>query len=87
MPHFELQGKVLGLIGGSGGIGSKVASLAEALGMKVLITSRSPKPNALPLEELLKTSHSVAVGPGIICDAKYNPMISYINKEYKEDLV
>eukprot|EP00435_Cladocopium_sp_Y103_P067745 s107_g30.t1 len=34
VPHFELQGKVLGLIGGSGGIGSKVAVLAEAIGMK-----------------------------------------------------
>eukprot|EP00438_Fugacium_kawagutii_P012123 Skav220372 [mRNA] locus=scaffold609:178587:181238:+ [translate_table: standard] len=39
VPHFELQGKVLGLIGGSGGIGSKVAQLAEAIGMKVVITS------------------------------------------------
>ncbi|OLQ00096.1 Glycerate dehydrogenase [Symbiodinium microadriaticum] len=49
VPHFELQGKplgsirefvnhvdrTLGLIGGSGGIGSKVSDLAEALGMKV----------------------------------------------------
>ena len=25
VPHFELQGKVLGLIGGSGGIGSKAS--------------------------------------------------------------
>ena len=46
LPHFELAGKVLGLIGGSGAIGSKVAELAVALGMEVLISSRTPKPPA-----------------------------------------
>jgi len=61
VPHFELGGKTIGLIGGSGGIGSKVASLAEAMGMKVIITSRSPKPNAVPLEELLRTSDFVSL--------------------------
>eukprot|EP00931_Biecheleriopsis_adriatica_P050382 TRINITY_DN29163_c0_g1_i1.p1 TRINITY_DN29163_c0_g1~~TRINITY_DN29163_c0_g1_i1.p1 ORF type:complete len:329 (+),score=75.06 TRINITY_DN29163_c0_g1_i1:92-1078(+) len=61
VPHFELQGKTIGLIGGSGGIGSKVATLAEALGMKVFITSRSPKPNVLPLEELLRTCDFVSL--------------------------
>jgi glycerate dehydrogenase len=60
-PHFELGGKTIGLIGGSGGIGSKVATLAEAMGMKVIITSRSPKPNAVPLEELLSTSDFVSL--------------------------
>jgi phosphoglycerate dehydrogenase-like enzyme len=39
--HFELQGKTIGLIGGSGGIGSEVTRLARALGMEVLISSRS----------------------------------------------
>jgi glycerate dehydrogenase len=61
VPHFELAGKTIGLIGGSGGIGSKVASVAEALGMKVIITSRSPKPNAVPLDELLRTSDFVSL--------------------------
>jgi len=61
LPHFELGGKTIGLIGGSGGIGSKVAALAEAMGMKVIITSRSPKPNAVPLEELLQTSDFVSL--------------------------
>lgn len=60
-PLFELAGKTIGLIGGSGGIGSKVAILAEALGMKVIITSRSKKPNAVPLEELLRTSDFVSL--------------------------
>lgn len=41
-PHFELGGQTIGLIGGGGNIGSKVASVAVALGMKVLVSSRSP---------------------------------------------
>jgi hypothetical protein len=41
-PHFELGGKTIGLIGGTGNIGSKVASVAVALGMKVLVSSRTP---------------------------------------------
>lgn len=61
VPHFELAGKTLGLIGGSGGIGSKVADIAAGMGMKVIITSRSPKPNAVPLEELLRTSDFVSL--------------------------
>mmetsp|Transcript_31505 Transcript_31505/g.50564 ORF Transcript_31505/g.50564 Transcript_31505/m.50564 type:complete len:319 (-) Transcript_31505:91-1047(-) len=61
VPHFELGGKTLGLIGGTGGIGSKVATIAEAMGMKVIVTSRSPKPNAVPLEELLRTSDFVSL--------------------------
>jgi glycerate dehydrogenase len=67
LPHFELAGKVLGLIGGSGAIGSKVAELALALGMEVLISSRTPKPPArsgvatVPLEELLERSDFVSI--------------------------
>ncbi len=67
LPHFELAGKVLGLIGGSGAIGSKVAELAVALGMEVLISSRTPKPPVrpgvatAPLEELLERSDFVSI--------------------------
>lgn len=71
VPHFELAGKTLGLIGGTGGIGSKVASIAESMGMKVVVTSRSPKPNALPLEELLKTSDFVSLHCPLNADTKY----------------
>ena len=42
---FEVEGKVLGLIGGRGKIGSRVASIAAAMGMKVLISSRSVDPS------------------------------------------
>lgn len=42
LPHFELNGKVIGLIGGSGSIGQRVAEIALALGMTVLVSSRKP---------------------------------------------
>mmetsp|Transcript_27066 Transcript_27066/g.57319 ORF Transcript_27066/g.57319 Transcript_27066/m.57319 type:complete len:322 (+) Transcript_27066:48-1013(+) len=71
VPHFELGGKTLGLIGGSGGIGSKVADLATAMGMKVIITSRSPKPNAVPLEELLQTSDFVSLHCPLNAETKH----------------
>ena len=38
---FEVEGKVLGLIGGSGKIGSRVAAIAVAMNMRVIISSRS----------------------------------------------
>ena len=40
LPLHELGGKTLGLIGGSGEIGSKVADIALALGMNIVISSR-----------------------------------------------
>ena len=42
VPHFELAGKTIGLIGGRGSIGSKVTELARALRMIVIISSREP---------------------------------------------
>ena len=39
VPHFELQGKVLGLIGGSGGIGSKADQKREVVGDRPLMIS------------------------------------------------
>lgn len=41
MPHFELEGKTLGLVGGTGAIASAVRVVALALGMRVLVHSRS----------------------------------------------
>ena len=40
-PHFELTGKTIGLVGGTGAIGTKVAEIARVLGMNVLVWSRS----------------------------------------------
>ena len=73
LPLHELNSKTLGLVGGSGMIGSKVADIALALGMKILISSRSEKlpdthrlsnnPNVqvVPVDELLSKSDYVSL--------------------------
>ncbi|MBS7614712.1 D-2-hydroxyacid dehydrogenase [Candidatus Bathyarchaeota archaeon] len=64
-----LNGKTLGLIG-LGNIGTRVAKIAKALGMKILITKRTPPSRELldlldakfvPLKELLMRSDIVSV--------------------------
>lgn len=54
-PIIELHGKTLGLLG-HGELGSAVARLAEAFGMRVLLgqlPGRPPRADRVPLEELL----------------------------------
>ena len=54
-PIVELKGKTLGLLG-QGELGSAVARLAEAFGMRVLagqIPGRPARPDRMPLDELL----------------------------------
>ena len=72
-PIYEITGKKLGLIGGSGTIGTAVTDVALALGMDILISSRSGKlptghkyenhsrVNVVPLDELLSTSDFVSI--------------------------
>lgn len=66
VPHVEVLGKTLGLIG-SGGIGGQVIKIARSLGMNILVYSRTPKkwedPNiqSVTLEELLKRSDFVSI--------------------------
>lgn len=66
VPHMELMGKTLGLIG-SGSIGGQVIKIARSLGMNVLVFSRTPKkwdaPNihSASLDELLKQSDFVSI--------------------------
>ncbi|EGW37621.1 NAD(P)-dependent oxidoreductase [Desulfosporosinus sp. OT] len=66
-PHFELQNKTLGVIGGGGAIGQAVIKIALALGMNILIYSRTPKPLDNPnvrfvsLDDLLKQSDFVTL--------------------------
>lgn len=43
LPLVELGGKTIGLIGGAGRIGSKVADISLALGMNVIMSSRAGK--------------------------------------------
>lgn len=66
---WELKGKILGTIG-LGNIGERVAKLAKAFGMKILITKRTPPASALlkeleaefvSLHELLKRSDIVTI--------------------------
>lgn len=66
VPHFEVQNKTLGVIG-AGAIGQQVMKIAEALGMKILVYSRTPKDlgsaaiKFTSLEELLKESDFVTI--------------------------
>jgi D-3-phosphoglycerate dehydrogenase len=66
---WELRGKTLGTIG-LGNIGERVARLAKAIGMKVLITKRTPPDPAVlreldgefvPLRKLLRRSDIVTI--------------------------
>ena len=64
-PYVELSGKTMGIIG-LGAIGTKVAAVAEALGMRVIYystsgTSHSRAYPSVPLEELLAVSDAVSI--------------------------
>ena len=67
LPHFEVQNKTLGVIGGGGAIGRQVIKIALVLGMNILVYSRTPKPWVNPnvqfvsLEELLNQSDFVTL--------------------------
>ena len=57
-PLTELEGKTLGIFG-YGNIGSRVASIAKAFGMKVIVCTRTPKAEierSVDFETLLKNS-------------------------------
>eukprot|EP00593_Proboscia_inermis_P000957 CAMPEP_0171296236 /NCGR_PEP_ID=MMETSP0816-20121228/4919_1 /TAXON_ID=420281 /ORGANISM="Proboscia inermis, Strain CCAP1064/1" /LENGTH=217 /DNA_ID=CAMNT_0011769549 /DNA_START=1 /DNA_END=654 /DNA_ORIENTATION=- len=72
-PIYEITDKTLGLIGGSGIIGTAVADVALPLGMKVMISSRRgklppghkyenhPRVTVAPLEEMLSVSDFVSI--------------------------
>lgn len=76
VPHVEVLGKTLGLIG-SGGIGGQVMKIARSLGMNILVYSRTPRkwedPNiqSVTLEELLKRSDFVSIHCPLTPQTKY----------------
>lgn len=64
-PFYELTGKTMGIIG-LGTIGSKVARVAEAFGMKVIYystsgTSHNKDYPSVPLDELMRTSDVISI--------------------------
>lgn len=65
VPHLEVNGKTLGLIG-AGNIGNAVIKAAIGLGMKILVYTRTPKQDTddikyVSLETLLKNSDYVSL--------------------------
>lgn len=56
LPLHELNGATLGLIGGAGRIGTKVAEIGIALGMKVIMSSRA---GTLPADHVLANHKQV----------------------------
>jgi glycerate dehydrogenase len=48
-PYYELSGRTLGIVG-YGTIGAAVVSVAHALGMKILVNSRSQKDSPTPIQ-------------------------------------
>lgn len=63
--HFELMGKTLGIVG-VGNIGSEVAKIANAFGMKVIAYRRTPSVNTdlityVTLDEVLKNSEFISL--------------------------
>mmetsp|Transcript_36 Transcript_36/g.97 ORF Transcript_36/g.97 Transcript_36/m.97 type:complete len:228 (+) Transcript_36:3-686(+) len=66
LPHFELTGKTIGLIGGLGTIGQRVAAMCRALGMRVLVcdvlpAARDAGGELVSFDEMLRRSDFVSV--------------------------
>lgn len=63
-PIIELEGKKLGIIG-YGALGKRVATLAQAFGMKLLIaehsSSKKPIEGSVPLEQVLRDSDFITI--------------------------
>ena len=82
LPHFELQNKTLGVIGGYGAIGREVIKIALALGMNINIYSRTKKPwdnpnvHFVSIEKLLKQSDFVSLNCPLTKDT-----LNFIDKD------
>jgi len=76
VPHFEIQGKTLGIIG-AGAIGQQVIKIGKALGMNILVYNRSYKdlgdPNIkfVTLKEVLMESDFVSLHCPLTSETKH----------------
>lgn len=74
--HFEIKDKTLGIIG-AGSIAQQVITLAKALGMKILVNSRTtrtwndPQIQSASLETLLKDSDFVTIHCPLTSETKH----------------
>eukprot|EP00931_Biecheleriopsis_adriatica_P025724 TRINITY_DN1571_c0_g1_i1.p1 TRINITY_DN1571_c0_g1~~TRINITY_DN1571_c0_g1_i1.p1 ORF type:complete len:388 (-),score=105.07 TRINITY_DN1571_c0_g1_i1:128-1234(-) len=67
LDHFEIQNKILGIVGGMGYIASRIAAKALALGMKVIVSDLPSTPlgmrdcgrEVVPVDDLLSRSDFV----------------------------
>lgn len=86
-PLFELDGKVLGIIG-FGSIGKKVAQIAESFGMKVLVNSQSKKDlSAFKNAEQTSLDRLFAESDFVTCHCPLTPQTTgLINKENLEKM-
>ena len=70
---FDVKGKTLGVIG-LGSIGTRVAELGLALGMKVIAYNRTPRRlrnvETLELDELLKTSDVISLNLALVSETE-----------------
>ena len=83
-PIYEITGKTLGMVGGSGTIGTCVADVAIPLGMNVLISSRNgklpaghkyenhPKVKVVPFDELFKLSDYVSINCPLNAETRHS---------------
>lgn len=73
--HIELNGKTLGVIG-AGNIGNAVIRIARAMGMDILVYTRTPRADGdgirfVPLDTLLKTSDFVTLHCPLTPDTRH----------------
>lgn len=59
-PQIEINGKTLGIIGG-GQIGMRVAEIAKAFGMNVLVYGKTMKPGRVDLDTVLENSDIISI--------------------------
>jgi glycerate dehydrogenase len=71
--HVELNGKTLGVVG-AGNIGKAVIKIAQAMGMNILVYTRTPRSDGLryvPLDTLLRESDFVTLHCPLTPDTRH----------------